>query len=274
MKSLSSYRAEARKSLEGRWADAAVASLVIGMIAMLLVTPYVIMQSVFKDNVVVQSINLLYYWLMLLFFTLPMSYAFMNAFMPLHRGTFNNSTIIEQVLSVFKKSYRRAFFSAAFVILAIFGLVFAAIIMALIFTVIILVAKYGSEAAWVLGTEDGIVIGMLLMFGLMIVCMIPLYIYTYAIVLYPFVVEDNPELDERECLKKCRQMMRGYKWKLFCLNLSFIGWVLLAVLTCGIGMLWLMPYIQASCAAFYDDLRREQAGETAAETEVTDVTEL
>ena len=55
-------------------------------------------------------------------------------------------------------------------------------------------------------------------------------------------------------------MMRGNKWKLFCLDISFIGWGLLAVYcTCGIGMIFLMPYIYAARMAFYDDISNRQS---------------
>ena len=51
----------------------------------------------------------------------------------------------------------------------------------------------------------------------------------------------------------CKELMAGHKWRLFCLNLSFIGWGILSALTCGIGDLWLNPYIYAANAAFYVD---------------------
>jgi hypothetical protein len=46
--------------------------------------------------------------------------------------------------------------------------------------------------------------------------------------------------------------MYGNKWKLFCLELSFIGWFILGLLTAGIGMLWVMPYITTATAGFYE----------------------
>ena len=48
-----------------------------------------------------------------------------------------------------------------------------------------------------------------------------------------------------------KQMMYGNRFRLFCLQLSFIGWDLLCSLTMGIGNLWLKPYKQAATAAFY-----------------------
>jgi uncharacterized membrane protein len=58
-----------------------------------------------------------------------------------------------------------------------------------------------------------------------------------------------------EAITRSRAMMNGKKWKFFCLNMRFIGWALLCILTCCIGFLWLIPYISTSTARFYDDVR-------------------
>jgi Predicted integral membrane protein len=79
--------------------------------------------------------------------------------------------------------------------------------------------------------------------------------YAYAMV--PFILHDNPGLDAMDAIKQSKEMMRGHKWHLFCLELSFIGWFLLCLLTLGIGFLWLYPYIKASKACFYNDLVSE-----------------
>jgi uncharacterized membrane protein len=52
-------------------------------------------------------------------------------------------------------------------------------------------------------------------------------------------------------------MMNGHKWELFCLDLSFIGWAFVSIFTLGIGSLFLVPYTQASHAAFYRNLSPE-----------------
>jgi len=51
-------------------------------------------------------------------------------------------------------------------------------------------------------------------------------------------------------------MMKGYKGKLFVLNLSFFGWALLCSLTFGIGYLWLVPYMRSTETAFYLELSK------------------
>ena len=66
-------------------------------------------------------------------------------------------------------------------------------------------------------------------------------------------------------LAKSSAMMKGRRWHLFCLYLTFIGWGLLAILTCGIGVLWLTPYMQSAFAAFYEDARADFEAQQAAE---------
>lgn len=79
----------------------------------------------------------------------------------------------------------------------------------------------------------------------------------YAYKMVPLLIHDYPELSTREVLRTSREMMRGHKWDLFLLELSFLGWVLLSILTLGIGLLWLTPYIYAAEAHFYEDLKAE-----------------
>lgn len=76
--------------------------------------------------------------------------------------------------------------------------------------------------------------------------------YNYAMV--PYILAEDPTIAPKEALEKSKQMMYGNRWRLFCLEISFIGWALLAVLTCGIGGLWLTPYQQAAFADFYREI--------------------
>ncbi|MDR1176062.1 MAG: DUF975 family protein [Treponema sp.] len=79
-----------------------------------------------------------------------------------------------------------------------------------------------------------------------------------------FVLYDNPNMKPRQALKESIRMMKGYKGKYLGLNLSFIGWVLLGLLTLGIGYLWLYPYMYMTIANFYENIKisqKEMAGE-------------
>jgi uncharacterized membrane protein len=69
-----------------------------------------------------------------------------------------------------------------------------------------------------------------------------------------FLLSENPRMEGLDVLRKSKAMMRGNRWKLFCLFWRFFGWCLLGILSLGIGFLWIMPYIQTTMARFYDDL--------------------
>lgn len=88
---------------------------------------------------------------------------------------------------------------------------------------------------------------------------VPGFIKGLSYAMTPYVMRDNPDLRVRECIRRSQQMMDGHKAQLFWLCLSFIGWILLACLTLGIGFLWLTPYMETSMAKFYDELKAEQA---------------
>lgn len=81
--------------------------------------------------------------------------------------------------------------------------------------------------------------------------------YSYSMALY--IVAENPDITASEALRISKEMMKGYKGKLFLLELSFIGWAILSILTLGIGILWLNPYIQLSTVNFYEDLRKNRS---------------
>lgn len=76
--------------------------------------------------------------------------------------------------------------------------------------------------------------------------------YSYAMTSY--ILAENPEMAPSEAIERSKEMMSGNRWRLFCLQFSFIGWGILCSLTLGIGNLWLTPYRQAATAAFYRDV--------------------
>ena len=70
-----------------------------------------------------------------------------------------------------------------------------------------------------------------------------------------FIMVDDPRISGIDALQQSWNMMKGHKWDYFCLNFRFIGWILLAILTCGIGYIFLLPYMTAACQNFYRKLR-------------------
>lgn len=86
---------------------------------------------------------------------------------------------------------------------------------------------------------------------------IGIFILAYAYAMVPYLLRDYPELTATEALRTSRQMMKGHKWDLFVLDLTFIGWMILCCFTLGIGFIWLQAYMSAAHAHFYEDLKAE-----------------
>lgn len=89
---------------------------------------------------------------------------------------------------------------------------------------------------------------------------ISILLFRYALAYY--IYYDSKEAAVMDCINGSKELMRGHKVRLFLLNLSFIGWHFLALLTLGIGYLWLTPYISATMASFYNDLKGEEQTES------------
>ncbi len=82
---------------------------------------------------------------------------------------------------------------------------------------------------------------------------IPGIVASYRYALMPYLMVEY-KMGALEAMQESKHLMTGKKARLFCLDLSFIGWELLGVLTCGIGLLWVLPYEQAARAAFYQEI--------------------
>lgn len=84
---------------------------------------------------------------------------------------------------------------------------------------------------------------------------IPGIIKTYEYYMIPYILSENPNIDRRRAFELSRAMTDGEKWNIFCFQLSFIGWFLLSALTCGIGLVFLSPYLEAANAELYAAMR-------------------
>jgi uncharacterized membrane protein len=99
----------------------------------------------------------------------------------------------------------------------------------------------------------------------MFLLLIPGIIKGYSYSLTLFILKDYPELKNNGAINLSMRMMKGHKMKMFLMDLSFLGWLLLCFLTLGIGLLFLVPYMETTRAAFYENLK-EELGMKSAET--------
>ena len=86
---------------------------------------------------------------------------------------------------------------------------------------------------------------------------IPGIIKSYSYCFAPYISMDNEELTAEECINESMKLTNGYKMKLFLLDLSFIGWYLLCIVTLGIAILWVVPYHEAARIALYEDIKAQ-----------------
>ena len=97
---------------------------------------------------------------------------------------------------------------------------------------------------------------MVILVPLAILALIPAIIAQFRYSMTYFVINATPGIGPMTAIQRSSQIMRGNKWKLFCLQCRFIGWSILCLFTLGIGFLWLTPYIMTSQGAFYEELTK------------------
>ncbi len=80
---------------------------------------------------------------------------------------------------------------------------------------------------------------------------IPGIVAAYRYSMATYIMAENPDITIMEAIDASKEMMAGRKWALFCLDISFIGWMILCVFTAGLGYLLLHPYMESARAHFY-----------------------
>jgi len=87
---------------------------------------------------------------------------------------------------------------------------------------------------------------------------VPGIIKSYEYKMIPYILADCPDIPRKEAFRISKEMMHGNKMDAFILDLSFFGWSLLSVITCGIaGVFYVNPYIAATDAELFLAIREE-----------------
>lgn len=94
-------------------------------------------------------------------------------------------------------------------------------------------------------------------FTLLLCCLfvVPGIIYSYSTYFAYELMSDNPNLKPTEALRLSRKMIRGHRTELFVLDLSFIPWILLVLITLGIASIYVDPYMYTTKALYYQNFR-------------------
>lgn len=83
---------------------------------------------------------------------------------------------------------------------------------------------------------------------------IPGIVAAYSYSMAPYIANDHPEYDWRQCIEASKKLTYGHKAELFMLDLSFIGWFFVGALCFGIGTIWVSVYQEAARANYYEAL--------------------
>ncbi|MDR3287935.1 MAG: DUF975 family protein [Peptococcaceae bacterium] len=106
-----------------------------------------------------------------------------------------------------------------------------------------------GKAAWL-----GIITGFFVMLWTLLL-VIPGIIKAISYAFAPYILAENPELTAREALRESKRITYGHKMDFFILGWSFFWWELLAVITLGLAGIYVAPYIQATIANFYNEIK-------------------
>lgn len=87
--------------------------------------------------------------------------------------------------------------------------------------------------------------------------------YSQAIYIYRDAIDRGERIGFLEAITQSCELMDGHKWELFVMQLSFLGWALLVVVTAGIAGIWVLPYSTLSFANYYNELVIQQNAEIA-----------
>ena len=85
---------------------------------------------------------------------------------------------------------------------------------------------------------------------------VPGIIKSYSYRLVPYIMSENPEMNFRDAQAESARLMKGNKWKSFVLDLSFIGWDILTLMTWGfLEIFFVGPYKASTDAALYESIK-------------------
>lgn len=229
-------RAQAREALSGNWAT-----------FVLLNVMYVLSTVVLSVlNAFIPIIG----YIALMVLTVPLAYGYLKNLLRLKRKETDNA--FEFFRYTFN-DFARAWCVTGRILLK---LIVPLIIVGISLIAIVILAVFVTMSA-IVGNESALVVSS---FGYLIV-MVALFIgYIWLIVrgllcvLSTYIAIDNPQMSAKDTVDLSVKLMKGNRLKYIFLSLSFIGWMILSILTLGIGFIFLFPYMSVAMAFFYENL--------------------
>ena len=229
-------RAQAREALSGNWAT-----------FVLLNVMYVLSTVVLSVlNAFIPIIG----YIALMVLTVPLAYGYLKNLLRLKRKETDNA--FEFFRYTFN-DFARAWCVTGRILLK---LIVPLIIIGVSLFVVIILAVFVAMSA-ITGNEGGLVassLGYLVVLVILFIGYVWLIVRGLLCVLSTYIAIDNPQMSAKDTVDLSVKLMKGNRLKYIFLSLSFIGWMILSILTLGIGFIFLFPYMSVAMAFFYENL--------------------
>lgn len=239
MMTATNTRKEARESLAGKWGKGALITLVYAIFTSII--------SYIEKNFENNSTLSLIISIIVLIIDVPISFGFIISFIKLKRGEDVSAfSFFKDGFSNFKRAWGITLNTLVKMIVPIILIILAVIIFAF--------GGVASLGSAIVGSSEGFSIFLLLGIVLYIAAIVYAIVKGLLYSLSYYIAYDKKEISTKEAVNESAGLMKGNRGNLFVLELSFIGWAILATLTLGIGYLWLIPYMQVALVCFYEEL--------------------
>ena len=246
----SDFRAEARRKLDGKWGKVVLS--VLAYLAIFILLGFI--KGLFDENSFMNSLISLGTTVI----EIPATFGLVISLLKVYKGENSDAfDFLSLGFSNFGKSWGITFnVILKLIVPIILSIVASAMMLYAFFSTfavsVLSLPVTSISSSFTLSAVTGanmvlLVVGFIIFVVAQILLSAQSYYYKLAYVL----AADNSSLTSKDAVEKSKELMTGKRGKLFCLELSFIGWAILASLAFGIGYLWLLPYIQFATFAFY-----------------------
>lgn len=120
--------------------------------------------------------------------------------------------------------------------------------------------KYFKENLWLCVLTAFLVSLFITLWSLLLV--IPGIIAALGYSMWKYIIADMKGTDKNiramDVIDNSKELMRGHKWNLFVFDLSFILWFFLCIITFGLACIYVVPYINAANALYYEEIKKIQ----------------
>ena len=243
----SDYRKEAREKLDGKWGIAIGISILFSLISLLF-------------SFLIKQANEFYIFLLLLL--VPLGYGIAYSFYQLYNG--DTSNVFEFIIKGFQK-FGRSWLIALHTVRNLLAPSLLFIISTVVGLITALKAKEQySNNSEILFNSPALLFTSIIILASLAWIIISSYYYSMAIL----IAAEDEKISARDSVEKSKELMKGNRGKLFKLQLSFFGWIIVAYLITFIfkkislgmpasiiSLSCITTYLQFATISFYHDIK-------------------